>query len=77
MYFGTACSEPVILTSYLARNLDKFVDCQIFHFFTISDQAFFVEDHPSVFRHNTLSIIGSPSMRAAINKGISDYTPIM
>jgi len=77
VYFGSACSEPVILTGQLAKNMDKFVDCQIYHFFTLSDQKFFMEEQPSVFRHNTLSMIGSPSMRDAINKGISDYTPIM
>ncbi|MGV9204774.1 MAG: GNAT family N-acetyltransferase, partial [Promethearchaeia archaeon] len=77
VYFGSACSEPVVLTSQLAKNMEKFVDCQIYHFFTLSDQKFFVEEQPSLFRHNTLSIIGSPSMRDAINKGISDYTPIM
>ncbi len=77
VYFGSACSEPVLLTSQLANNMEKFVDCQIYHFFTLSDQKFFVEEQPSLFRHNTLSMIGSPSMRKAINKGISDYTPIM
>ena len=77
VYFGSACSEPVILTSQLANNMDKLVDCQIYHFFTLSDQKFFIEEQPSLIRHNTLSMIGSPSMRKAINKGISDYTPIM
>ena len=44
VYFGSACSEPVILTSQLANNMEKFVDCQIYHFFTLSDQKFFIED---------------------------------
>jgi acyl-CoA hydrolase/GNAT superfamily N-acetyltransferase len=78
IYIGSACSEPLALTGQLA-NVDfqrQFRDCQILHFFSLSEQKFFDEQFPTRFRHNTLSIIASSQMREAVNSGKSDYTPI-
>ncbi|MHA1338355.1 MAG: GNAT family N-acetyltransferase [Promethearchaeota archaeon] len=78
IYIGSGCSEPIALTSILAdeQYKENFRDCLIFHFFSLSEQKFFDEKFPTRFRHNTLSIIGSPLLRDAVNAGRSDYTPI-
>ncbi len=74
--FGSACSEPVLLTSELVKDPWKWPDLEILHFFTLSNQKFFNDHQPTSFRHNTLSIIGSAEMRKAINDGKADFTPI-
>lgn len=78
IYIGSACSEPIALTKILAK--DDFQhqarDCQIFHFFSLSEHKFFDEESPTHYRHNTLSIIGSPTLRNGVNKGHCDYTPV-
>jgi acyl-CoA hydrolase len=74
--FGSACSEPVLLTSELVKDQWKWPDLEILHFFTLSNQKFFNDHQPASFRHNTLSIIGSAEMRKAINDGKADFTPI-
>src|SRR5271157_653982 len=74
--FGSACSEPVLLTNQLVNGKWKWPDLRIFHFFTLSTQKFFDEQFSTSFRHNTLSIIGSVEMRKAINEGKADFTPI-
>ncbi|MCP4763165.1 MAG: GNAT family N-acetyltransferase [archaeon] len=74
---GSACSEPIILTYQLVKEKWKWTDCQLIHFFTLSNQKYFSEKFPTRFRHNTLSIIGTSKMRSAINRGKADYTPLM
>jgi acyl-CoA hydrolase/GNAT superfamily N-acetyltransferase len=78
IYIGSACSEPTVLTSQLIveKFKDQFRDCQIYHFFSLSNLKFFDEKTPTRFRHNTLSLIGSNQMREAVNTGKSDYTPV-
>ncbi|MHA1819748.1 MAG: GNAT family N-acetyltransferase [Promethearchaeota archaeon] len=77
IYIGSGCSEPIILTNQLIKYANtEFLDCQIYHFFSVSNQKFFDEKNPTRFRHNTLSIIYSEKMRQAINTGKADYTPI-
>jgi acyl-CoA hydrolase/ribosomal protein S18 acetylase RimI-like enzyme len=78
VYIGSGCSEPTLLTSQLA-NPDlqgQFRDCQLLHYFSLSNQKFFDEQSPTRIRHNTLSIIGSAQLRDAVNSGKADYTPI-
>ncbi|MHA1522328.1 MAG: GNAT family N-acetyltransferase [Promethearchaeota archaeon] len=76
IFFGSGCSEPIFLTDELAKDTYRWNDCQILHFFSLSDREFFDELKPTSFRHNTLSIVGSKKLREAINKGHSDFTPI-
>ncbi|MHA1369602.1 MAG: GNAT family N-acetyltransferase [Promethearchaeota archaeon] len=77
IHIGSGCSEPTILTSQLVNEMWKYQDCQILHFFTLSNQKFFAESEKLAmsFRHNSLSIISSPEMRNAINLGKADFTP--
>ncbi len=77
IFFGSAVSEPLILTGELEKEQWRFHDCEILHFFSLSDRTFFDKTNPSNFRHNTLSIVGSPIIREAIKAGHSDFTPIM
>ncbi|TFH31256.1 MAG: GNAT family N-acetyltransferase [Promethearchaeota archaeon] len=76
IFFGSGCSEPIFLTDELAKDTYRFNDCQILHFFSLSEREFFDELKPTSFRHNTLSIVGSTKLRKAINLGHSDFTPI-
>ena len=78
IYIGSGCSEPTTMTNELVQSdPQNLSDCQILHYFTLSDQKFFNEKNPTLFRHNSLSIIGSQQMSDAIKSGKSDYTPIM
>lgn len=77
VFFGTACSEPTILTEEMAKSIWQWADVEVLHFFTVSNTAFCNEKNPTEYRHNSISIVGSPQMRAAIKKGQSDYTPMM
>jgi acyl-CoA hydrolase/GNAT superfamily N-acetyltransferase len=77
VYFGSACSEPFILTKQLAIDQWKWSDCEIIHYFSLSNEEFWSNINPSRLRHNTLSMIGNPKMRNAVNSGKADYTPIM
>lgn len=76
IFFGSGCSEPLYLTQELAKDTYRWNDCQILHFFSLSDQEYFDELKPTSLRHNTLSIVGSKKLRDAINEGHSDFTPI-
>ncbi|MHA1775909.1 MAG: GNAT family N-acetyltransferase, partial [Promethearchaeota archaeon] len=76
IFFGSGCSEPLFLTDELAKDTYRWTDCEILHFFSLSNREFFNELKPSSFRHNTLSIVGSKKLRDAINRGESDFTPI-
>ncbi|MCB2183037.1 MAG: GNAT family N-acetyltransferase [Desulfobulbaceae bacterium] len=74
IYIGSGCSEPVRLTEQLAKNKNKFNDCEIVHFLTLSGNKFFDDLEPSLYRHQAL-FVGS-SIRQAVNEGKADYIPI-
>jgi len=76
IFLGTGCSEPYIITKELTHDKYRWTDCEIIHFLTLTDQKFFSDSFPTRFRHNTLSLIGSPQTRQAVNSGKSDFTPI-
>lgn len=76
IFLGTACSEPYIITKELTRDKYRWTDCEIVHILTLTEQKFFSDTFPTRFRHNTLSLIGSPQIRHAVNTGKSDFTPI-
>jgi len=76
IFIGTACSEPLILTNELVHDKYRWTDCEIIHLLTLSDQKFFSDKFPTRFRHNTLSILGTDSIRDAVEKGQSDFIQI-
>ncbi|MHA1673127.1 MAG: hypothetical protein ACTSYI_05815, partial [Promethearchaeota archaeon] len=74
IFIGSGCSEPQILTKQLVTKRWRYTDCEIIHFLTLSDNNFFDEKNPSLFRHHALFI--GPSIREAVNTGKADYIPI-
>lgn len=77
VYIGSGCSEPVVFTEKLVKEKQwSLSDVQLLHFLKLSKKRLFCEHNPTRFRYNTLSIIGSPEMRKAVNEGKIDFTPI-
>ncbi|NMC05004.1 MAG: GNAT family N-acetyltransferase [Candidatus Lokiarchaeota archaeon] len=76
LFLGSGCSEPVLLTNQLVKENWKFPDVQVLHFFSLSNQKFFSMDNPTSFRHVSMSMIGSPELRQAIQNGLADFAPI-
>ncbi|MHA1744851.1 MAG: GNAT family N-acetyltransferase [Promethearchaeota archaeon] len=74
IFIGSGASEPLILTTELVKKKWRFADCEIIHFLTLSDNKFFDERDPSLFRHHALFI--GASLREAVNLGNCDYIPI-
>lgn len=76
IFLGTGCSEPLIFSKELLKEKYRWFDCHLIHFLSLSNFEYFSKDFPTHFRHDTLSIIGSDSVREAVNSGRSDFTPI-
>ncbi len=76
IFIGTACSEPLFLTNELVHDKYRWIDCEIIHLLTLSDQKYFSDKFPTRFRHNTLSMLGTDTIRDAVEKGQSDFIPI-
>lgn len=74
IFIGSVCSEPTVLTEQLVKQKCCFVDCELVHFLTLSDNKFFDENEPSLFRHHAL--FAGNSMRDAVGQGKADYIPI-
>ena len=76
LFLGSGCSEPVLLTNELVKENWKYPDVQVLHFFSLSNQKFFNMQNPASFRHISMSMIGSPELRKAIQNGLADFAPI-
>ncbi|MFZ5765617.1 MAG: GNAT family N-acetyltransferase [Thermodesulfobacteriota bacterium] len=74
IFLGSGCSEPTLLAEQLVLRRIQFTDCEIVHFLTLSDNIFFDEREPSLFRHQALFV--GQSIRQAVNEGKADYIPI-
>ncbi|MFH1215757.1 MAG: GNAT family N-acetyltransferase [Pseudomonadota bacterium] len=74
IFLGTGCSEPTILTEQLVLKKNSFTDCELVHFLTLSDNNFFDDREPSLFRHQALFV--GRAIRRAVNEGKADYIPI-
>ncbi|MBU0728573.1 MAG: GNAT family N-acetyltransferase [Proteobacteria bacterium] len=74
IFIGTGCSEPIRLTEQLVLNKRLFTDCELVHFLTLSDNKFFDDLEPSLYRHQAF-FVGN-SIRQAVNEGKADYIPI-
>ncbi len=74
IFIGSGCSEPQIFTTEIVKKKWRYPDCEFIHFLTLSDNKFFDDRDPTLFRHHAL-FIGS-SLRDAVNEGKADYIPI-
>jgi acyl-CoA hydrolase/RimJ/RimL family protein N-acetyltransferase len=78
IFIGTGCGEPQYLVLALIRYVDShptaFYDAEVFHVWTLGLAPYTEERFKSNFRHNAFFI--SNTTRAAVNKGVADYTPI-
>ncbi len=78
IFVGTGCGEPQYLVLALIRYVEShptaFYDAEIFHVWTLGLAPYTEERFKSNFRHNSFFI--SNNTRAAVNKGVADYTPI-
>jgi acyl-CoA hydrolase/ribosomal protein S18 acetylase RimI-like enzyme len=78
IFIGTGCGEPQYLVLALIRYVEShptaFYDAEVFHVWTLGLAPYAEERFKSNFRHNSFFI--SNNTRAAVNKGVADYTPI-
>ncbi len=78
IFIGTGCGEPQYLVLALIRYVEShptaFYDAEVFHVWTLGLAPYAEERFKSNFRHNAFFI--SNNTRAAVNKGVADYTPI-
>jgi acyl-CoA hydrolase/GNAT superfamily N-acetyltransferase len=78
IFVGTGCGEPQYLVLALIRYVEShptaFYDAEVFHVWTLGLAPYTEERFKSNFRHNSFFI--SNNTRAAVNKGVADYTPI-
>jgi len=75
VFIDSGCSEPRALVSELIKQSESLVDTELIHFLTIFPQKYFTDKTEDLFRHNALYI--GDTLRAEINEGQSDYTPIL
>ncbi|MGZ3533626.1 MAG: GNAT family N-acetyltransferase [Thermodesulfobacteriota bacterium] len=79
IFVGTGCGRP----QYLLRALVQFIEshptailgAEVFHVWTLGLVPYTDEKFTQYFRHNSFFIANS-DMRAAVNTGMADYTPI-
>ena len=78
IFVGTGCGEPQYLVLALIRYVEShptaFYDAEVFHVWTLGLAPYTEERFKSNFRHNSFFI--SNNTRAAVNKGVADYTPM-
>ncbi len=78
IFIGTACGEPQYLVAaminYVNSHPKAFFDAEVMHVWTLGLAPYTQEKFKHNFRHNSF-FIGN-NTRAAVNQGLSDYTPI-
>ena len=74
VYIQPGCAEPETLVEALMRRGPELRDVEIVHMMTMGCAPYVAPEMASHFRHNAM-FIGS-NVRAAINDGRADYTPI-
>src|SRR5438876_4040731 len=74
VYIQPGCAEPETLVEALMRRGPAVRDVEIVHMMTMGVAPYVAPDMAGHFRHNAV-FIGS-NVRAAINDGRADYTPI-
>src|SRR6266567_4978542 len=74
VYIQPGCAEPETLVEALMRRAPELRDVEIVHMMTMGCAPYVAPEMVGHFRHNAV-FIGS-NVRAAINDGRADYTPI-
>ncbi len=74
VYIQPGCAEPEALVEALMRRAPELHDVEIVHMMTMGCAPYVAPEMAGHFRHNAMFIGGN--VRAAINEGRADYTPI-
>jgi acyl-CoA hydrolase len=74
VYIQPGCAEPETLVEALMRRGPAVRDVEIVHMMTMGCAPYVAPEMEGHFRHNAIFI--GPNVRAAINDGRADYTPI-
>src|SRR5271165_258652 len=74
VYIQPGCAEPETLVEALMRRGPDVYDVEIVHMMTMGCAPYVAPEMAGHFRHNAMFIGGN--VRAAINAGRADYTPI-
>lgn len=78
LFVGTACAEPQhlirALAAYVKTHPKAFFDAEVIHVWTLGVAAYADEQFKTNFRLNSFFI--GDNTRAAVNRGLADYTPI-
>ena len=74
VYIHPGCAEPETLVEALIQRAPHVQDVEIVHMMTMGSAPYVAPEMAGHFRHNAV-FIGS-NVRAAINEGRADYTPV-
>ena len=74
VYIQPGCAEPETLVEALMRRAPYVYDVEIVHMMTMGCASYVAPEMAGHFRHNAVFI--GANVRAAINDGRADYTPI-
>jgi acyl-CoA hydrolase len=75
IYIHPGCAEPETLVEALMRQAPVLHNVEIVHLLTLGRADYIAPEMAGHFRHNAM-FIGS-NVRAAVNEGRADYTPIL
>lgn len=71
---GSGCAAPQKLVAALAARGRELRDVEIIHLLTWAEAPYATRELLDCFRHIAFFI--GPNVRAAVNEGIADYTPV-
>lgn len=74
VFVGSGCAAPQKLVTALAKRGPDVFDVEIVHILTFGEAAYARRELLNHFRHNAIFI--GPNVRAAVNEGVADYTPV-
>ncbi|HRX85344.1 MAG TPA: GNAT family N-acetyltransferase [Phycisphaerae bacterium] len=74
IFIGSGAAAPLTLVAELAKRATRYVDHEVVSILTLCDAPYADPALASSFRHNAMFI--GPNVRAAVEQGAADYTPI-
>src|SRR5689334_23864735 len=74
VFVGSGCAAPQTLISSMVARATELYDIEIVHLLTFGAAPYATRVWLENFRHNAFFI--GPNVRAAVNEGCADYTPI-